>query len=271
LRKHLLLTDFTRAGLEEYLENNPDPVALIPLGSIEQHGPHLPLGTDTYCALSLCEAVAAKTNAIIVPLCWPGVSEHHMGFKGTITLKPETFRHIILDAIESLSRHGFKRVLVINGHGGNTVTIDYAIQEASKRFHVTTLLAKSVPAAPAEASRAALKDFDLHAGKDETSLVLHVRPELVEMERMKDFAPTVRFPNEISKLREMLATPDEDPSLLMQMATAYIPASHELTSSGVWGKLSPEESNSEEGKHYFEATVARLIRAIEVWDRIAKD
>lgn len=267
MKKHNYLTEFTRASLEDFMAATPDPVAIIPIGSIEQHGPHLPLGTDTYAATALAEAVAKETDAIVVPLCWPGVSEHHMGFKGTITLKPDTLRAVLNDGIESLSRHGFKRVLVINGHGGNTQTMDYAIAEAGKKYGVAVQTNRSAPADPAAGARYSLEHFDVHAGQDETSYMLHIKPELVEMERMEDFVTTAVFPPQMEKLRAMLQT-NTDPSVLMQLAMSYVPPSHVLTSSGVWGKLSPEYSTAEAGRKSFEATVERLVRLIKIWDEV---
>ena len=267
MKRHHYLTEFTRASLEDFMAATPDPVAIIPIGSIEQHGPHLPLGTDTFAATALAEAVARRTDAIVVPLCWPGVSEHHMGFKGTITLKPDTLRAVLCDGIESLSRHGFKRVLIINGHGGNNQTMDYAVAEAGKKFSVAVQTNRYTPADPAAAARYSLQHFDVHAGQDETSYMLHIRPELVEMDRMQGFIPTAVFPPQMDKLREM-AQDNSDPSMLMLLAMAYVPPSHVLTSSGVWGRLSPEHSTAEAGRHSFEAAVERLVRLIGIWGEV---
>ncbi|MFP4200081.1 MAG: creatininase family protein, partial [Clostridia bacterium] len=87
----------TRPAFEEYLESEPNPVAIIPLGSIEQHGPHLPLGTDSLAALAAAREVAGRTNSFVVQACLPGYSPHHMGFKGTITFKPKTLSLVIED------------------------------------------------------------------------------------------------------------------------------------------------------------------------------
>lgn len=261
-----MLTHMTRAALEDYLKQN-DPVVLIPLGSIEQHGPHLPLGTDILSAIKICEAVAQKTDSLIAPLCWVGYSEHHMGFKGTITLKQETLLNVLLDGIESLARHGLKKILIVNFHGGNDQTVEYAIREAKTRFGVKITSMKNVSKDPFDASAKTLEDFDIHAGKFETSFVLNTLPELVELERVKDWKPTVEFPEEIKKLRK-LKDEETDSPLLLQLAMLYIPETHKLTSSGIYGLPNPMEATAREGKEILDDIVARLVKLINLWNQL---
>ena len=96
-------------------------LALVPVGSLEQHGPHLTLDTD----LAVAEAFAQRLDvelgddALLCPPLPYGLSEHHLAFPGTITLRPDTFIGVLLDLVESLAHWGLRRVLVVNGHGGN--------------------------------------------------------------------------------------------------------------------------------------------------------
>jgi creatinine amidohydrolase len=122
---HVMLHELTRPDVEEWLRSDPVPVAIIALGSCEQHGPHLPLGMDTLHATAYARAVAERTNSIAVAPCLPGYSPHHMGFPGTLTFRDTTLRDILYDVCESLGRHGVKRQVIVNGHGGNREIIAY--------------------------------------------------------------------------------------------------------------------------------------------------
>jgi creatinine amidohydrolase len=117
--------------------NNVDFV-IVPIGSTEQHGKHLPLDNDSYTALEISKLVAEKLKEklkiLIAPLIPYGMSEHHMDFPGTITLRVETLINVIEDICISLSRHGFKRILILNGHGGNTAAIRVAVQELNLKY-----------------------------------------------------------------------------------------------------------------------------------------
>ncbi len=113
---------------------------ILPIGSTEQHGRHLPLDNDAYSALEISKLVAEKLKdklkILIAPLIPYGMSEHHMDFPGTITLRNETLINIIEDICISLSRHGFKRILILNGHGGNTAAIRVAVQELNLKHNL---------------------------------------------------------------------------------------------------------------------------------------
>lgn len=100
--------------VENYLEKKK--TIIIPFGSVEQHAKHLPLGTDAFLSQHIAEDVAKKTNTLIAPPVWVGWAPHHMAYKGTITLKPETLTAIVEDMCESLIYHGFEKIILINGH-----------------------------------------------------------------------------------------------------------------------------------------------------------
>ncbi|MEM3500788.1 MAG: creatininase family protein [Candidatus Bathyarchaeia archaeon] len=112
---------------------------LIPVGSIEQHGYHIPLDCDVYTSTYICERVAEKSfldgvKVLVAPPINFGVSWYHMGFPGTITVKPETFIDVLTQICYSLSRHGFKRKIIVNSHGGNTSTLQVFINRFYEEY-----------------------------------------------------------------------------------------------------------------------------------------
>ena len=111
----------------EYLKRSVG--IIIPIGAAEQHGPTGLIGTDAICAETLAHRVGELTDAAVGPTLTVGMSEHHMAFPGSITLRPTTLVAVVGDVVLSLARHGFRRVFVINGHGGNSASIDAAFFE----------------------------------------------------------------------------------------------------------------------------------------------
>ena len=120
------LKNLTWEDVDKYLATSK--TIIIPLGSIEQHGPSLPLGTDSIIAENLANEVGNKTNILVAPVLSPGISLiPHMEFKGTISFLPRTYTEMIIEFVTSLYSHGFRNFLLINGHGGNDGAIKNAI------------------------------------------------------------------------------------------------------------------------------------------------
>ena len=94
-------------------------MVIVPIASIEQHGPQLPIGTDFLAATERAKLIAQKTDVLVAPVLLPGLSPYHMEFPGTITLSSDTVQRVYLEAAQSLIRHGFRRFLFLNGHAGN--------------------------------------------------------------------------------------------------------------------------------------------------------
>src|SRR3972149_8994517 len=118
------LVNLTQPEVVAILDRNP--MVVIPVGSVEQHGPHLPCGTDTFAAEVVAKKVAADLNALLVPFTPLGVTPFHMSFVGTVSLTPETFMGLLTEVCESMAHHGAKRFVVINWHEGNNASIDLA-------------------------------------------------------------------------------------------------------------------------------------------------
>ena len=113
--------------VENYLEGSKG--ILLPVGSTEQHGPNGLIGTDAICAELVARGVGEATGAMVAPTLNFGMAQHHMAFRGTMTLRPQTLLAVLVDLLNSLAQHGFERCLVINGHGGNMATIAAAFSE----------------------------------------------------------------------------------------------------------------------------------------------
>ncbi|MFB6096648.1 MAG: creatininase family protein [Haloferacaceae archaeon] len=153
-------------------------LALLPVGSTEQHGPHAPLGTDAIAAETVAETAAAQCDVevLVAPTVDYGVSEEHRAFDGTLWLSPDTFRAVVRDAVRSLAHHGFDRVVVVNGHGGNVE----ALAEACRR------LTRGGEAYAVPFTWFQGEEEMGHAGVVETSLLRHVAPELVRTDRIEE-------------------------------------------------------------------------------------
>ena len=155
-----------------------DKIVVLPLGSFEQHGRHLPLLTDTMIVTAIAERVEAEhpETVVLLPTLWLGYSPHHLGFPGTLTTAPTTYIDLLCQILEPMIELGFRKILVLNGHGGNECPIRMALREVKRRLKSSEalwLVAMSDWSAAPEM---------LHACECETSLMLHLHPELVQMD-----------------------------------------------------------------------------------------
>ena len=121
------LSDCTWPDVENYLSHSTG--VLIPIGSIEQHGPTALMGTDTICAEAIAEAAGFALDAMVAPPIPVGLAEDHMAFAGSMTLRKETLVAVIEDYTASLYRHGFRRFYFVNGHGGNIATLNATLKD----------------------------------------------------------------------------------------------------------------------------------------------
>ncbi len=268
--KTVLLHEMTRSDFEEYLARQEDPLAIVAVGSLEQHGPHIALGRDSYGAIHMAQEVARRTDSFVVQPCWPGISEHHMGFVGTVTLEVETLAHVICDVVHSLFRHGVKKAMLVNNHGGNRQALEYALSLCRRRCG-PSLEVMIAPAAETALSKEEKNkrtaELDIHSGKRETARMLAVYPQLVQMERVKDWTPTTVIP---ARLREALGNPRESEAAMLVFSTVQ-PSTRELTSSGIYGFASPYDATAEEGKAELDGRIAELVRVVELWREVSRE
>ena len=155
-------------------------LALLPVGSFEQHGDFLPLATDTVIAVTVANAVGAAYRSLLLPPVTISCSHEHAGWRGTVSISAATLYAVVTDIAQSLRRNGIEKLALISGHGGNYV-LGNVVQEASARGEHMALFPTELDWLNARAAGGVElgPESDMHAGELETSLLLHAHPELV--------------------------------------------------------------------------------------------
>lgn len=267
----LVLQEMTWTDVKDYLKTCD--MVIIPLGSTEQHGPHLPLGTDYYEATGMCKLISAKTGVIVAPVLFVGYSEYHSGFAGTLSLKPETMEQVLFETAEMLMRYGFRRFMFFNYHGGNRIAESNVIHRIN---HATEAVAVAIGiGSPIQKGRYQTKEEvgDEHAGIGETSLMLYIKPELVKMERAE--TPRATYSE---KLQELRTLSQQFPDLLVVFnsmrgtpsETKKGGASHELYNNGIWSFSDPKKATKERGEKQVKGMVDYAVKFVETWKKVKK-
>ncbi|MFF5010914.1 mycofactocin biosynthesis peptidyl-dipeptidase MftE [Streptomyces phaeochromogenes] len=210
-----------------------DALVLVPVGSTEQHGPHLPLNTDTVIAESVARSAGERLAAgpahrpvLLAPAIAYGASGEHAGFPGTVSIGHEALHVVLVETVRSLSLWA-GRIVFVNGHGGNVLTLDAAVGQLRGEGHDVAWLGCEFPGG------------DAHAGRAETSVMLHLAPDDV---RLYEAVPGDTRPLDVVM-----------PELIARGVRAVSP-------SGVLGD--PSGATAEEGRASFESTVSAAVRRV---------
>jgi creatinine amidohydrolase len=171
----------------------PGALAILPVGSLEQHGPHLPVITDTRTAwevsLRAARLASPETPVLVLPGMWTGMSEHHLPFGGTITLDYETFHAVLRGITRSLRALGFARLLIVNGHGGNVEPLAVSARELAHEYGLPVVATTPWSIPEAAAAVAALMESASavqHACEAETSVMLAMTPDTVKTDKFEE-------------------------------------------------------------------------------------
>ena len=168
-----------------------DAIVLLPVASTEQHGPHLPTGVDDILVTEVCRRAArlmpALVPAVVAPTVWCGLADHHLAFGGTFTLSLATYHALLRDLCRSILGAGFRRIVIVNGHGGNIQGLAAIAVELTRELATPVATATYFMEAADEAAEI-LEDQDgvMHACEAETSMMMAAVPELVNRSRLSD-------------------------------------------------------------------------------------
>jgi creatinine amidohydrolase/Fe(II)-dependent formamide hydrolase-like protein len=223
-------------------------IALLPVGAIEQHGPHLPLDTDAFDADYLARRVAeacSHPKPLVLPLIPYGVSYHHEDYPGTISVGNVALSKMVYDIGMSCARIGITKLVIVNGHGGNTPTLQFAAQMINRDAHIFTTV-DTGETSDVDMAEICETPNDVHAGEIETSTSLAVRPDLVRLDRVERFVPefSSRYLN-----------------FSARRSIEWYARTVKISPTGVLGD--PTVATPEKGRQMWEIMVANLVELVE--------
>lgn len=218
-------------------------VVLIPTGSLEQHGEHLPLLTDSILVTAVAEAVEATLpeDVLLLPTTWLGASQHHLPFAGSLSASFESYHQSLLAVVRSLVPHRFRTFFVMNGHGGNTELNGVAIRALKQEFPNSIFCHTGYWESSSEAIASVMEGPSKqiqHACEGETSLMMYVRPDLVRLDKRR---------------KDGLKTEPSIPGVVWQF--------DEMTEMGSFGDSTL--ATAEKGKVIFDAAVSSMCDQVK--------
>jgi len=177
-------------------------IAILPIGSVERHGDHLPLGTDTIIPLYIAEEVSRRLGILLLPPIWYGSCRGLRDFPGTFDIEPSVLYSYVLNVMLEAARNGVKLLIVLNGHGGNTSILTSAAREASFKSDISIVVLNWWVDLGATVRKELFK-YPGHAGEDETSLLLAIKPNLIDMtkafDHLKEYPPFKIYSKKIER------------------------------------------------------------------------
>jgi creatinine amidohydrolase/Fe(II)-dependent formamide hydrolase-like protein len=253
-RKNYILGELTWPEAEEYIQQVD--VALLPVGSIEQHGPHLPLDTDAFDADYLAKQVAeacSHPKPLVLPLIPYGVSYHHDDFPGTLSINNDTLSKLVYEIGLSAAKTGIKKLVIINGHGGNSPSLNFAAQMINRDSKIFSCV-DSGETSDVDIYELVETPNDVHAGEFETSTTLAVRPHLVKMDKAKKMIPSFssRYLNFTSK-----------------RGISWYAYTKKISKNGTMGD--PTKASREKGEKMWQIMIAHLVAFIEDLKQLSPD
>lgn len=236
----------------EAAKGDRDRVVVVPIGSLEQHGHHLPLLTDTILVSAVAERTAERLpedRYLWLPTLWLGCSEHHRQMPGTVSLSADVYIEVLEQILEGLVEDGYRRIVLLNGHGGNVIPGSQALYNVSLRHDRNDLwIVLSTYWLTAVRGIEQVKVMQTprltHACEYETSMVLCLRPELVDMAKAKGGLRD--FPSEYYK--------PSSPGISRVTASRGF---HQLSTTGAMGD--PSLATADKGRHLLEAIVPEIV------------
>ena len=222
--------------------------AILPCGSIEQHGPHLPLDVDYFDSIYLADKVVEACSSpkpFVLPGLPYGVAYHHEDFKGTISISNSTLSALVYDIGKSLAKNGIKKLIILNAHGDNSPTLLYAAQMINRDTGIFVCV-ESGETSDADLYGLIETPNDIHAGEIETSTTLAIRPEVVQMDKA---------------VNETLDFGSSYLDYSSSRGVAWYVRTNILSESGIMGD--PTKADGEKGKKYWEIMIAHLVQFVE--------
>ena len=244
--KKYILGELTWPEAEKYLQKVD--VALLPVGAIEQHGPHLPLDTDAFDADYLAKQVAdacSNPKPLVLPLIPYGVSYHHDEFPGTVSINNNTLSQLVYEIGISIAKNGIKKLIILNGHGGNSPALNFAAQMINRDAHIFTCV-DSGETSDVDIYEMVETPNDVHAGEFETSTSLAIRPHLVKMDLAKKMVPSFS-----SRYLNFTST----------RGISWYAYTKKISSTGVMGD--PTKASTEKGQKMWQIMIAHLVAFVE--------
>jgi creatinine amidohydrolase len=172
--------ELTQPDIAAQLKSNP--LVILPAGSVEQHGPHLPTGTDTFAANLIGQLVAEHMDALVLPATPLGVTPMHMPFEGTLTLTPDTYMRVVIETCASAAEHGVKSLLILNWHEGNIPSLAIAAEQLHRKHGMAVVTVQACYVAEELYGQSC--NGLTHGGEIEALAVLADRPALVHLDRI---------------------------------------------------------------------------------------